>query len=105
MKVFALLLFLTISYSYAESSYSAVTWNIRFKNSKDSLNGNAWEKRLPHIQEFLKFKKFDIIAYQLHLVLENHFAHKHDTMMIQQDDFYHIVLPIYPSMGLNSVFK
>lgn len=64
MKVFVLLLFLTISYSYAESSYSAVTWNIRFKNSKDSLNGNAWEKRLPHIQEFLKFKKFDIIALQ-----------------------------------------
>ena len=40
------------------------SWNIRYASKNDSLNGNAWTKRLKPISEIIPFYNFDIIGFQ-----------------------------------------
>lgn len=49
--------------SFAESIIFA-SWNVRFKNVQDSIEGNAWEKRVPNIANVVKFYNFDILNVQ-----------------------------------------
>lgn len=43
---------------------NVATWNIRYINSADSVQGNAWSKRLGHIAQMIRFYDFDIIGMQ-----------------------------------------
>lgn len=40
------------------------TWNVRYANSKDSINGDGWEKRVPVIADMAHFYDFDILSVQ-----------------------------------------
>ncbi len=40
------------------------TWNLRYLAPEDSINGNVWSKRSPHIIEFIRFYDLDILTSQ-----------------------------------------
>jgi len=40
------------------------TYNLRYENKSDSLNGNGWGQRLPVIAELIQFHDFDIFGAQ-----------------------------------------
>ncbi|NLE05763.1 MAG: endonuclease, partial [Crenarchaeota archaeon] len=40
------------------------SWNVRVVETKDSLSGNAWSKRFPHIANSILFTDYDIIGIQ-----------------------------------------
>lgn len=45
-------------------SYDFMTWNVRCENPDDTLNGNIWSKRLPHIVEAVVFINPDFFNVQ-----------------------------------------
>ncbi|NTU96176.1 MAG: endonuclease, partial [Bacteroidales bacterium] len=40
------------------------TFNIRYENKSDSLNGNGWGQRLPVVAKLIQFHDFDIFGAQ-----------------------------------------
>lgn len=63
MKKYLLLIVLLILGAEAHSMNIA-TYNLRNANSGDSINGNGWGQRYPHIVELIKFHGFDIFGTQ-----------------------------------------
>ncbi|OJV20842.1 MAG: endonuclease [Bacteroidetes bacterium 41-46] len=45
-------------------SFNIATYNIRYENRADSLNGNGWGQRLPHIANLVRYHDFDIFGSQ-----------------------------------------
>lgn len=45
-------------------SYDFMTWNIRCEHPDDTINGNIWSKRLPHIVKSIEFISPDFINVQ-----------------------------------------
>ncbi|EKD31397.1 MAG: hypothetical protein ACD_77C00339G0004 [uncultured bacterium] len=43
---------------------NTATYNIRYENKSDSLNGNGWGQRLPVIVKLIQFHDFDIFGAQ-----------------------------------------
>ncbi|MDE5810053.1 MAG: endonuclease/exonuclease/phosphatase family protein [Muribaculaceae bacterium] len=43
---------------------NVATYNIRIINKQDSIDGNGWTQRLPHIADVIKFHGFDIFGTQ-----------------------------------------
>lgn len=58
----ALLIFLVCT-TYA-FCYDFMTWNIRCEHVKDTLSGDVWSKRLPHIVETIEFISPDFFNVQ-----------------------------------------
>ncbi len=55
--------------SKAESATDPVrmnvaTYNLRQQNHGDSVNGNGWGQRVPHIAELVKYHEFDVFGTQ-----------------------------------------
>jgi len=48
----------------AAQSFNIATYNIRYENRADSLNGNGWGQRLPHIVNLIRYHDFDIFGSQ-----------------------------------------
>lgn len=44
--------------------FNAASYNIRQQNHSDSVNGNGWGSRLPHIAGLIRFHEFDIFGTQ-----------------------------------------
>lgn len=53
----------SLSKSFAQTIQIA-TYNLRYANHKDSLEGNGWGKRFPVIGEMVRFHDFDIWGTQ-----------------------------------------
>ncbi len=64
MKRLILFLLILITSSMATETVTFATWNVRFKNDQDSIEGNGWNKRLPHIIDIIRFYDFDILNVQ-----------------------------------------
>lgn len=48
----------------ADASFNIATYNIRQANHSDSINGNGWGRRLPHVASLIRFHQFDIFGTQ-----------------------------------------
>jgi len=70
MKALKNLIFITLSLTFVQcqcskdSPLTVGTYNIRYKNTSDSLNGNGWQQRAPVIRDIIKYNTFDIIGIQ-----------------------------------------
>lgn len=58
-----LLLFIITEKTSAQK-LSIATYNLRYENRSDSINGNGWGERLPHITNLIRFHDFDIFGSQ-----------------------------------------
>ncbi|MCU4163633.1 endonuclease/exonuclease/phosphatase family protein [Carboxylicivirga caseinilyticus] len=47
-----------------ESSLTVATFNIRYKNQSDSINGNGWFQRAPVICDMIHYNDFDVFGAQ-----------------------------------------
>ena len=64
-KLIALLFMLGGGVSALQAqNFTAASYNIRYANHNDSINGNGWGQRLPYIAELVKFHGFDIWGSQ-----------------------------------------
>lgn len=45
-------------------AFEFATWNLRYVAEEDSVKGNGWNVRLPHIVEVVRFYDFDILNTQ-----------------------------------------
>lgn len=61
----SLILWMMFGAAYGES-FNVATWNLRYVNEKDSLNGNGWGKRLPYVAQMVLYYDFDILGTQEH---------------------------------------
>ena len=52
------------TFSLTAQKLSIATYNLRYENKSDSLNGNGWGERLPHITNLIRFHDFDIFGSQ-----------------------------------------
>lgn len=52
-----------MSNSFAQT-IRAASWNIRCIEKKDSLQGDAWSKRVPEIAKVVEFRNFDVLGMQ-----------------------------------------
>jgi len=70
MKLINRLLFaiLVVSFSGCSrtptTSFTVATYNLRNDNSSDSIQGNGWIQRCPHIVELVQFHSFDLFGTQ-----------------------------------------
>ena len=66
MKRFFLtiLLFSVLVIPMCAGNLVVASFNMRYANPADSLNGNGWGQRLPHITSLIRFHAFDIIGTQ-----------------------------------------
>ena len=47
-----------------DTTLTVASYNIRYKNKSDSINGNDWNQRAPIIAQLIKYNNFDIIGAQ-----------------------------------------
>lgn len=61
-----LLLTLCVSYSFAKTPavFNVATYNLRNANHEDSIHGNGWGQRYPHIAQLVQYHHFDIFGTQ-----------------------------------------
>lgn len=59
-----ILLTLAIQTNSIAQAINIATYNIRYENKSDSLNGNGWGQRLPVIAKLIQFHDFDIFGAQ-----------------------------------------
>lgn len=59
-----LLLLFIITEKTSAQKLSIATYNLRYENRSDSINGNGWGERLPHITNLIRFHDFDIFGSQ-----------------------------------------
>ena len=62
--LYVLFLLLGFSTSIQAQNFTAASYNIRYANHRDSLNGNGWGQRLPYIAKLVQFHGFDIWGSQ-----------------------------------------
>lgn len=46
------------------TEFNVASYNLRYKNSADSADGNGWERRCPVIADLIRFHEFDIFGTQ-----------------------------------------
>lgn len=64
-KFFFFLFMLVFASSLSATERMVVaTYNIRYANSGDSINGNGWRQRSPYIAQLVQFHGFDIFGTQ-----------------------------------------
>ena len=61
---FVTVLLLWISISVQGQQLTVATYNMRYDNKGDSVNGNAWKQRYPVIANLIRFHDFDIFGTQ-----------------------------------------
>lgn len=61
--IVALLLCL-ITVKASAQKLNIATYNLRYENNSDSLNGNGWGDRLPNITNLIRYHDFDIFGTQ-----------------------------------------
>ena len=61
MNKIVLFIFLCIAPAFC---YDFMTWNVRCENPDDTLNGNVWSQRLPHIVNAVEFISPDFLNVQ-----------------------------------------
>lgn len=57
-------LFLILLFASQAFCYDFMTWNVRCENPDDTINGNVWGKRLPHIVKLIEFVDPDFFNVQ-----------------------------------------
>ena len=62
--VIALLICATATVWAQSAAFTAASYNLRQKNSSDSVAGNGWARRMPVIADLIKFHGFDIFGTQ-----------------------------------------
>jgi len=62
--LFLVLWIVTVVTSVQSQHMNIATYNIRYENRGDSLQGNAWSKRCPVICELVRFHDFDLWGAQ-----------------------------------------
>lgn len=63
LKLIYVILFVCVPYIFANSLVLG-TWNVRYANTQDSIDGNGWGKRLNKIVDMVRFYDFDILLLQ-----------------------------------------
>lgn len=64
-KKWCLIIFCILSFTGLHSQIMHVaTYNLRYANHDDSLNGNGWGQRYPVISQLIRFHDFDIFGTQ-----------------------------------------
>ncbi len=63
-KGISLVMLILGSLTLSAQKINIATYNIRYENKGDSLNGNGWGARLPHIADLIRFYDFDIFGSQ-----------------------------------------
>ena len=62
--LFTILLVCVLSIDASAQKINIATYNIRYENRDDSLKGNGWGERLPHITNLIRYHDFDIFGSQ-----------------------------------------
>ncbi len=57
-------LFVGMASGKAPITFTVATFNLRYANYEDSLNGNGWGQRCPYVTKLIKFHDFDIFGTQ-----------------------------------------
>ena len=50
--------------NHPHSSFTVASYNLRYANKTDSINGNGWGQRYPVIAKLIQFHGFDIFGSQ-----------------------------------------
>ncbi|MDR1121032.1 MAG: endonuclease/exonuclease/phosphatase family protein [Dysgonamonadaceae bacterium] len=56
------------SYAQENRTLTVATYNVRYDNKGDAMQGNAWQKRVPIIRSLILFHDFDIFGTQEGLI-------------------------------------
>jgi len=64
--LFTIIVILSLTQCQCKQEYSLTvgSFNIRYKNTSDSIRGNGWNQRGPVIADMVRFNDFDIIGAQ-----------------------------------------
>ena len=63
-KVLYLICFLVYCIGLEAHQMKVASYNIRFANRNDSINGNGWGQRCPVIADLIRYHDFDIFGTQ-----------------------------------------
>ncbi|RCH56599.1 endonuclease [Mucilaginibacter hurinus] len=64
LRAIIVVVILAANLSSAAQQLRVATYNIRYKNANDSLQGNGWHQRYPVIAKLIQFHDFDILGTQ-----------------------------------------
>jgi len=64
IKITFVLLLLAAGLSSRAQQLNIATYNIRYDSKADSVAGNGWQARYPHIAEIIRFKELDVFGIQ-----------------------------------------
>ena len=64
MKNLLLLLLFVLCSAGKAQDYVFASYNVRYANHKDSVEGNGWGQRFPHIAAQIRFHELDIVGTQ-----------------------------------------
>ncbi len=64
MKTRFLLFFLLFNIVVSAQNLTVATYNLRYKNAKDSIAGNAWSQRSVYVAQLIKFHGFEVFGTQ-----------------------------------------
>ena len=53
-----------LSSLFADEPLKFATWNLRYANAKDSIEGNGWNKRIQPIANAIRSKDLDVVNLQ-----------------------------------------
>lgn len=72
-KTLLFIAFLWLAATGAAQTINVASYNVRYANPKDSLNGNGWVQRAPVIAGIIRYHDFDVFGAQevLHSQLED----------------------------------
>ena len=63
-KVLYLICFLVYCFGLEAHQMKVASYNIRFANRNDSINGNGWAQRCPVIADLIRYHDYDIFGTQ-----------------------------------------
>lgn len=64
LNLFFLIVFFAFAAEISANPIRVGSWNVRCIQKKDSLQGDAWSKRVPEIAKVVKFRHFDVLGLQ-----------------------------------------
>jgi len=64
IKITFVLLLLAAGLSSRAQQLNIATYNIRYDSKADSVAGNGWQARYPHIAEIIRFNELDVFGIQ-----------------------------------------
>ena len=68
LAIACLALFIYSCQHQAPTQFTAASYNLRYANHGDSVNGNGWGQRLPYIAKQIQFHNFEIFGTQEGLI-------------------------------------